>query len=184
MVEIPIDIVAIKKAHAVLRKKAQYERQTSKRRKLYEDMQRYKEAYPKSFSTLQEQAKREAEKELSEETSTAPTIVFTGELSITRDKASQLAERAGFKVSNHVSKNTAYVVVGENPGSKLQKATQLDTEILTEEDFNALLSGQKPSHTKTTTCKACGYKLPEPMSKYARIWGGFTCPQCHTINKF
>ena len=154
--------------------------QAETRRQQSETLRAFKESNPEAYERLL----KRAQEELTEETTTQPTIVFTGELSITRDKASQLAEAAGFKVSNHVSKNTTYVVVGENPGSKLQKAMQLDTEILTEEDFNALLKGQKPSRTKTTTCKACEYKLSEDMSRYAHIYGGFTCPRCHTVTRF
>jgi len=154
--------------------------QAETRRQQAETLRRFQEASPEQYAKLLERAKQELE----EETPTRPTIVFTGELSITRDRASQLAEKAGFKVSNHVSKNTAYVVVGENPGSKFQKAIQLDTEILTEEDFNTLLKGQKPLQAKTTICKTCDYKLSDQISKYARIWGGFTCPQCHTTTRF
>ena len=184
MTNIPIDVAAMKKEHTRLRKKAQYERQAAKKQRLNESLQHYKKQHPEDYKRLLNQAKQEAKRELAEETSTQPTIVFTGELSITRAKASQLAEKAGFKVSNHVSKNTTYVVVGENPGSKFQKATQYDTEILNEEDFNSLLKGQKPSHTKSATCRTCGHKLSDQMARYAQMYGGFTCPQCHTVNEF
>jgi DNA ligase (NAD+) len=45
----------------------------------------------------------------------------------------------GGKVSSSVSKKTAYVVAGEDPGSKLAKAQELKVEILDETAFDALL---------------------------------------------
>ncbi len=176
-----IDVAALKKVHAEARKKAQYARQATKQHKMREGVQRYKELYPELFAELAKQAKQSAAEE---KRNSVPTIVFTGELSITRAQASQLAEKAGFKVSGNVSKNTTYVVAGDNPGSKLHRATQLDTEILDEEQFNLLLQGKKTSRPKTAICKHCGYTLPDQMAKFARICGGFTCPQCHTQNRF
>jgi len=176
------DVVALKKAHENARKKAQYARQAAKQRKTREGVQRYKELYPALFAKLQAQAQQELEGEFSN--TQTPTIVFTGSLSITRDKASHLAENAGYKVSNHVSKSTTYIVVGESPGSKLHKAAQLGIDVLDEADFHALLKGEKPAHVHTTTCSACGHKLTEAMGRFARISGGFTCPKCHTQNRF
>ncbi len=64
------------------------------------------------------------------------TFVLTGALSrFTRDKASELIENLGGKVSGSVSKKTSYVVVGEDAGSKLRKAQELGVEILNEEEF-------------------------------------------------
>jgi len=156
--------------------------QAEARKQQAETLRRFKEQNPERYTELLERAKEE----LNEEASTTPTIVFTGELSITRDKASRLAENVGYKVGKHVSKNTTYVIVGESPGSKYQKAIQLGTSILDEEEFNTLLKGEKPSYTKTTTntCKKCGHRLSEQMGGFAQIWGGFTCSQCHTINRF
>lgn len=177
------DVPALKKAHKEAQRRDQYARQALKRRKMLEGVQRYKELHPELFAELQETAKREAKQELKE---TTDTIVFTGELSITRAQASKQAEEAGFKVSNNVSKNTTYVVVGDNPGSKLHRATQLGTEILDEEEFNALLRGQKPIHTRLSapSCRKCGHTLSAQMGQFARISGGFTCPICHTQNRF
>jgi DNA ligase (NAD+) len=61
------------------------------------------------------------------------TLVLTGTLpELTREEAAALVKNAGGKVVNSVSKNTDYVVVGENPGSKLAKAEQLGTEVIDE----------------------------------------------------
>ncbi len=51
------------------------------------------------------------------------TFVLTGELvNFTRDEAKDMIRKAGGDVSSTVSKKTDYVVAGENPGSKFQKA--------------------------------------------------------------
>ena len=63
-------------------------------------------------------------------------FVFTGSLSrLTRGDAKKLAEAAGAKVVGSVSKATSVVVVGEDPGSKYDKAVELGIEILTEDEF-------------------------------------------------
>ena len=64
------------------------------------------------------------------------TFVLTGTLqNMTRDEASEIIKQMGGKTSSSVSKNTSYVVVGENAGSKLDKAQKLGVIILTEDDF-------------------------------------------------
>ena len=68
------------------------------------------------------------------------TLVLTGTLpELTREEAAALIKSAGGKVVNSVSKKTDYVVAGDNPGSKLAKAEQLETEILDEAGLRALL---------------------------------------------
>ncbi len=68
------------------------------------------------------------------------TFVFTGSLSrFTREKARRLVEERGGKVSSTVSKQTAYLVAGRDPGSKLNKATGLNLTILSEQEFIELL---------------------------------------------
>lgn len=62
------------------------------------------------------------------------SIVLTGTLNkYTREEMTEKLISAGAKVTGSVSKNTDYVIVGENPGSKLSKAQQLGIAILSEE---------------------------------------------------
>lgn len=64
------------------------------------------------------------------------TFVLTGKLStLTRDDAGALVRGQGGKVAGSVSKNTDYVVAGEDAGSKLRKATELGIRILDEDEF-------------------------------------------------
>ncbi|MFV2117367.1 NAD-dependent DNA ligase LigA [Streptomyces sp. Act-28] len=68
------------------------------------------------------------------------TVVVTGTLrNHTRDGAKEALQNAGAKVTGSVSKKTAFVVVGENPGSKYDKAMQLKVPVLDEEGFAVLL---------------------------------------------
>lgn len=64
------------------------------------------------------------------------TFVLTGTLvNITRDKASEIIENLGGKVSSSVSSKTSCVIVGDNPGSKYEKARSLNIPIWQEEEF-------------------------------------------------
>jgi DNA ligase (NAD+) len=73
------------------------------------------------------------------------TFVFTGGLDhFTRTDAQQAVEAAGARVSSSVSKKTSYVVVGRDPGSKLEQARMLEVTILTEQEFASLVGkGEK-----------------------------------------
>jgi DNA ligase (NAD+) len=69
------------------------------------------------------------------------TFVLTGTLKdYTRREATLLIQSKGGKVTGSVSKNTDYVLAGENPGSKLQKARELGIKVLTEDEFKSLIS--------------------------------------------
>ena len=59
---------------------------------------------------------------------------------ITPDGSLIRIEDAGGKVSGSVSKKTSYVVVGEDPGSKFDKAKTLNVPILNEDQFNELIA--------------------------------------------
>lgn len=63
------------------------------------------------------------------------TFVITGTLSSNRDEIREKIESFGGKVSESVSKKTSYLVLGEAPGSKYEKALKLGITILKEEDL-------------------------------------------------
>ena len=68
-------------------------------------------------------------------------FVLTGTLSnVGRDEAKEKIRALGGNVSSSVSKETDFVVVGENPGSKYKKALELGVRTLNEQEFNALIS--------------------------------------------
>jgi DNA ligase (NAD+) len=68
------------------------------------------------------------------------TFVFTGGLDhFTRDEAQRAVEAAGAGVTSSVSKKTSYVVVGRDPGSKLDQARTMGVTILTEQEFASLI---------------------------------------------
>ncbi|HEX2068776.1 MAG TPA: helix-hairpin-helix domain-containing protein, partial [Actinomycetota bacterium] len=70
------------------------------------------------------------------------TIVITGSLqAMSRDDATRSAQEAGAHVTSSVSKKTDFVVVGENPGSKYDRALQLGVETIDEEEFLKRLKG-------------------------------------------
>jgi DNA ligase (NAD+) len=70
------------------------------------------------------------------------TFVLTGTLPRrTRDEAAAAIERAGGKVSGSVSRKTAAVVAGEDPGSKLTKAQSLGVPVWSEDDLDRALGG-------------------------------------------
>ncbi|HEX2267519.1 MAG TPA: NAD-dependent DNA ligase LigA [Actinomycetota bacterium] len=70
------------------------------------------------------------------------TIVITGSLeAMSRDEATRAAQEAGAHVTSSVSKKTDFIVVGENPGSKYDRALQLGVETIDEEEFLRRLKG-------------------------------------------
>ncbi len=79
-------------------------------------------------------------KEKADDRFAGKTFVLTGTLpTYTRAEASVLIEKYGGKVSGSVSKKTAYVLAGEEAGSKLTKAQTLGVEIIDEEKFNEMI---------------------------------------------
>ncbi len=68
------------------------------------------------------------------------TIVVTGSLeNFTRQQIEQAIRQAGAKTSSSVSKKTDFVLAGENPGSKLDKASKLGVKVISEKQFMELL---------------------------------------------
>lgn len=84
------------------------------------------------------------------------TVVVTGTLtSHTRDGAKEALQSRGAKVTGSVSKKTAFVVVGDNPGSKYDKAVQLKVPVLDETGFAVLLD-QGPDAAREAAVPAEG----------------------------
>ena len=69
------------------------------------------------------------------------TFVITGTLSSPRNVFEERIKQLGGKTSSSVSKKTSYVLAGENPGSKFDKASSLGVIILNEDDFIKLSEG-------------------------------------------
>ncbi|MFZ8825343.1 MAG: NAD-dependent DNA ligase LigA [Candidatus Caldipriscus sp.] len=73
-------------------------------------------------------------------------FVFTGELDCCpRSKAKEMVEELGGQTADTVSKRVHYLVVGKDPGSKLQKAQKLGIKILSEEEFLKMMEEAKKS---------------------------------------
>ena len=71
-------------------------------------------------------------------------IAITGKLSLmTRDDLKERLLQNGVKVTTSISKNTSYLIAGENAGSKLVKAKELNVRILDENDINTFLNDPK-----------------------------------------
>jgi DNA ligase (NAD+) len=69
------------------------------------------------------------------------SVVFTGSLEkMSRSEAKKIAEDLGMKVLGSVSNNTDYLVAGDESGSKLKKAKELNIKILNESEWNKLIS--------------------------------------------
>ncbi|MFC1643506.1 NAD-dependent DNA ligase LigA, partial [Chlamydiota bacterium] len=72
---------------------------------------------------------------------TGKVFVLTGTLdSFSREEVGEIIKKNGGKTSSSVSKNTDYVLAGENPGSKLQKAKDLGIKIISEHEFINLIT--------------------------------------------
>jgi DNA ligase (NAD+) len=71
---------------------------------------------------------------------TGKTVVVTGTIEgISRNEVKEIVTKMGGKVTGSVSKKTDYVIVGENPGSKLAKAQELGIRIIEGEEFKELI---------------------------------------------
>lgn len=68
-------------------------------------------------------------------------FIFTGEMAVySRSQAGELVKKFGGDVVSSVSKKTDYVVVGENPGSKYDKARSLGLKIINEKEFQEMIN--------------------------------------------
>ncbi|WP_038041891.1 NAD-dependent DNA ligase LigA [Thermus tengchongensis] len=88
-------------------------------------------------------------KERGEEVLKGLTFVITGELSRPREEVKALLRRLGAKVTDSVSRKTGYLVVGEAPGSKLEKAKALGVPTLTEEELYRLIEERTGKRLET-----------------------------------
>ena len=94
-------------------------------------LKRMKNSMSKSVSNKTQTAKLELD---------GRTFVLTGELeNFTRDEAKDMIRKRGGDISSSVSKKTDYVLAGENPGSKYDKAKALGVKIINEEEFVKLV---------------------------------------------
>lgn len=83
--------------------------------------------------------------ELGEQTLAGMSIVVTGSLNdFTRDGATEAITSRGGKAASSVSKKTSFVVVGDSPGSKYDKAVELGVPVIDEAGFKRLLEQGKP----------------------------------------
>jgi len=84
------------------------------------------------------------------------TVVVTGSLEgFSRDQATEAVQNLGGKVSGSVSKKTDFVVVGESPGSKYDRAVALKVSVLDEAGFRVLLD-QGPDAARTRAVNPAG----------------------------
>ncbi len=72
---------------------------------------------------------------------TGKSVVLTGTMSKPRNKIKEILESLGAHVTNSVSKKTDFVIVGEDPGSKYEKAKKLGVKILTEKEMWEMING-------------------------------------------
>ncbi len=109
----------------------------------------FTEPQNKDLITRLKQAGVKLEKDSSEEVEEAKFLadkrfVFTGSLQeYTRSEIKDIVEQAGGRATSTVSSKTDYLVVGENPGSKLAKAQELEVKILTEAEFKEMFDKNK-----------------------------------------
>jgi DNA ligase (NAD+) len=113
-------------------------------------------------------------KKLAENRLHGRTFVFTGALEkISREQGAELVAQYGGKNVGSVSKNTDYVVVGSDPGSKFDKAKQLGLTILDEAGFERLIANGVPKEREVVAkpVKGKAKKAPDEKSGVANSSG-------------
>ncbi|HXR06240.1 MAG TPA: NAD-dependent DNA ligase LigA [Candidatus Acidoferrum sp.] len=89
------------------------------------------------------------------------SLVLTGSLaSMTREEAADEIRARGGSVGSSISKNTDYLVAGENAGSKMEKATELGVQIMSEDEFLEKL-GRKPEKKGSTIADGGASKIQD-----------------------
>jgi len=93
---------------------------------------------------------KNAEKARASDTLEGLTFVLTGTLpTLSREQAAELIELHGGKVIGSVSKKTSYVLMGDSPGSKAEKAAKLGVSIISEDDLRRMIgSATIPNETE------------------------------------
>ena len=86
--------------------------------------------------------KFEKETDLLNKTALDKSFVITGKLSQGREYFKDLIESYGARVSSSVSKNTDYLLAGDDAGSKLKKALELGVKVIDENELSTILAGQ------------------------------------------
>ena len=84
---------------------------------------------------------RAEEKVLSGSALADQTFVLTGAMSVPRGEIKALVEANGGKVTGSVSKKTSYVVAGDSPGSKVEKAVKNKVPVISEQELRTLIGG-------------------------------------------
>src|SRR3712207_3608817 len=98
---------------------------------------------------------REEPKPAREQTLAGLTVVVTGSLEgYSRDSAAEAITSRGGKVAGSVSKKTSFVVVGESPGSKYDKAVELKVPILSGAEAFSVLLEQGPEAAAQVATRA------------------------------
>ena len=92
---------------------------------------------------------QKAEVHLADERFAGKSFVFTGAMQIDRREAEAMVKRLGARAAGSVSKKTDFVVIGENAGSKADKARELGVTILTEAEFLEMLDSPTKEHEET-----------------------------------
>ena len=118
---------------------------------------------------------------------TGKTFVLTGTLpTLSRDEASALIREAGGNVTGSVSKNTDFLLAGEEAGSKLDKAKELGVKIITEDQLRAMLDNsteQKPTEARIYVLKQGSAAKPNPATnRQKKILRFFAVPFGPTLS--